>query len=496
MGTETFTAKGLMIKERNWLEVYDPWERWSSGAGMIPTLLDGAQFRPSKLLMTESVTQAPNAITEVELITEMDKYGIGTDATIAQHITTIQERNYATKDHQQRFHPTKLGIALCEGYNSMGYQLNKPALRAKMERDCNEIAAGRKTKVRVVADTLKTMKDCFQVVQNEVQKLDAAMARHYPLAGQNATTVNPSFSKCAAGHSMQLKEIVIVGGANLAQQGQQPRRNMMLFCATCNESLKLPFWGTPTAAANATKCSYCRYEHIIITGDDGRASTMCPYCAVNTPVAFTTALMKCPQCAVDGVQGGEQGEIMVKLASTGPMLCCTRGGSKGEGCPYKIWLPKKASKVEVLQDACNCALAGPSGCRNLRFTWESAGAVPPQMMGFQGPETDFCVLCDDDLHQYMGVSVPRVVRGAGGARGGVGAAARDGGGGTRGGGGGGAAGGARQQQQQQQRAPPPPRQNFVHNARPPQAANGNGPVLFCFRCNTGGHVVMQCPQGR
>ena len=56
-------------------------------------------------------------ILEVELISLMDRNGIGTDATITQHISTIQDRAYATKDHQQKFLPTKLGIALVEGYN-------------------------------------------------------------------------------------------------------------------------------------------------------------------------------------------------------------------------------------------------------------------------------------------------------------------------------------------------------------------------------------------
>lgn len=54
---------------------------------------------------------------EVELIALMDRNGIGTDATIAQHITTIQDRSYAIKDTGQKFLPTKLGIALVEGYN-------------------------------------------------------------------------------------------------------------------------------------------------------------------------------------------------------------------------------------------------------------------------------------------------------------------------------------------------------------------------------------------
>jgi len=47
----------------------------------------------------------------------MDRHGIGTDATIAQHISTVQERGYAVKDDNQRFRPSPLGIALVEGYN-------------------------------------------------------------------------------------------------------------------------------------------------------------------------------------------------------------------------------------------------------------------------------------------------------------------------------------------------------------------------------------------
>ena len=36
IASEEFTAKGLMILERNWLEIYQPWERWSTGQGELP----------------------------------------------------------------------------------------------------------------------------------------------------------------------------------------------------------------------------------------------------------------------------------------------------------------------------------------------------------------------------------------------------------------------------------------------------------------------------
>lgn len=31
IASEEFKATGLMVIERNWLEIYSPWERWSTG---------------------------------------------------------------------------------------------------------------------------------------------------------------------------------------------------------------------------------------------------------------------------------------------------------------------------------------------------------------------------------------------------------------------------------------------------------------------------------
>ena len=172
VGSEEFTAKGLIITEKNWLEVYAPYEKWYSGSGDLPNWQQHYSFTPSAFMMEGGRTQPPQFINEVELITEMDRHKIGTDATIASHIKTIQDRNYAIKDANQRFKPTNLGIALVEGYNSMGYQLNKPHLRAKMERFCQDVASGRKTKEMFLNETLKEMQECFAVVKNEAHKLD------------------------------------------------------------------------------------------------------------------------------------------------------------------------------------------------------------------------------------------------------------------------------------------------------------------------------------
>lgn len=42
--------------------------------------------------MVEGSTTAPSLLTEADLIALMDKHGIGTDATHAEHINTIKTR--------------------------------------------------------------------------------------------------------------------------------------------------------------------------------------------------------------------------------------------------------------------------------------------------------------------------------------------------------------------------------------------------------------------
>jgi DNA topoisomerase-3 len=58
----------------------------------MPEFNPGETHEPSKVFLETGKTSPPSFLTEPELITLMDKFGIGTDATIAEHIKTIQDR--------------------------------------------------------------------------------------------------------------------------------------------------------------------------------------------------------------------------------------------------------------------------------------------------------------------------------------------------------------------------------------------------------------------
>lgn len=84
VGVEEFTATGLIITDQNWLEIYQPWERWSVGQGELPLLQVGSRVTPTALVIKQGQTSPPIALSESELINLIHRNGIGTgtDATV------------------------------------------------------------------------------------------------------------------------------------------------------------------------------------------------------------------------------------------------------------------------------------------------------------------------------------------------------------------------------------------------------------------------------
>ena len=129
---EKFLTNGLQIIAKNYLEVYI-YEKWNAKEIHIYEL--GQTFDPTSIEMVEETTSPPNLLTEADLIALMDKHGIGTDATHAEHIETIKSRKYVGLRDERYLIPGKLGIGLVMGYDRMGFQMSKPHLRAELERD-------------------------------------------------------------------------------------------------------------------------------------------------------------------------------------------------------------------------------------------------------------------------------------------------------------------------------------------------------------------------
>ncbi|OLN93947.1 DNA topoisomerase 3 [Colletotrichum chlorophyti] len=233
-GEETFHARGLLVLERNYLDVFI-YEKWNDSA-QLPQYTQGEVFQPTEAMMTDGKTSPPGYLTEADLIALMDANGIGTDATMAEHIQKIQDREYVQlADGGQRgqggddddddqdgppspparggrggrgsrggrggrggrgassagrrglkvFIPTQLGVALITGFDRMEFEtsLSKPFLRKEMENKMKAICDGRMTKEAVLRESLGQYRQVFRDSQERLNVLKAACREYMSLGG-------------------------------------------------------------------------------------------------------------------------------------------------------------------------------------------------------------------------------------------------------------------------------------------------------------------------
>lgn len=172
-GGEDFYATGLVVLARNYLDVY-PYDKWGDKA--LPDFEEGQQFMPSVCELRDGQTSQPNLLTEADLVGLMDKNGIGTDATIAQHIQTIIDREYvvARKEGAVTYLvPSNLGIGLVEGYSRIGFErsLSKPQLRRETERMMVQVCNGTKTKAEMIDESVEQYKHVFVLARNNFNRI-------------------------------------------------------------------------------------------------------------------------------------------------------------------------------------------------------------------------------------------------------------------------------------------------------------------------------------
>jgi len=70
------------VLEKNYLLVY-PYDKWTGH--VVPEFEEGENFQPSVCELREGQTTKPNLLTEADLVTLMDKNGIGSSSKLDWH---------------------------------------------------------------------------------------------------------------------------------------------------------------------------------------------------------------------------------------------------------------------------------------------------------------------------------------------------------------------------------------------------------------------------
>ncbi|ABL78286.1 DNA topoisomerase [Thermofilum pendens] len=115
----------------------------------LPYVVEGEEVEVEDAKIEARTTQPPPYLSESELLALMKKYGIGTDATMQEHIHTNIERRYFVVKNK-RCIPTPLGRTLALALYETVPELVLPEVRGKMEASLSKIATGERTPEEVV----------------------------------------------------------------------------------------------------------------------------------------------------------------------------------------------------------------------------------------------------------------------------------------------------------------------------------------------------------
>lgn len=137
----------------------------------LPYLVEGDKLEVLEVKLQEKTTKPPPFLSESELLALMRKYGIGTDATMQDHIHTNIERKYFVI-RRKRCIPTVLGKTLAVALHDTVPALVVPEVRGRMEAELVKIATGEKKPEEVVEE----IKNEFLKYYDELKKREDELA--------------------------------------------------------------------------------------------------------------------------------------------------------------------------------------------------------------------------------------------------------------------------------------------------------------------------------
>lgn len=134
---EMLTVREMTVIEAGFRKVLEKHDD-KHGRKPLPMLTKGQTLTLNKWEMKEAMTEPPLRYSEADILSQMEKYGLGTPATRAEIIERLVETETVERKNG-RFYPTPKGKQLIELVNE---ELKSPELTARWEKELEAIARG------------------------------------------------------------------------------------------------------------------------------------------------------------------------------------------------------------------------------------------------------------------------------------------------------------------------------------------------------------------
>jgi DNA topoisomerase-1 len=175
-----FRASGRVMKFDGFLAVYE--ESRDEDAAIsaleadeekdftLPPLKQGESVRLLDLMPRQHFTEPPPRYTEASLVKTLEEKGIGRPSTYATILTTIQDREYVTKD-QGKFRPTELGTVVTDMLVKHFEDIFDIQYTARMEEELDEVEDGKMTWVEALDEFYKKFEKDLKKASKNMENL-------------------------------------------------------------------------------------------------------------------------------------------------------------------------------------------------------------------------------------------------------------------------------------------------------------------------------------
>ncbi|XP_041366537.1 DNA topoisomerase 3-beta-1-like [Gigantopelta aegis] len=369
IGAEKFSCTGKTLLDPGYTSVME-WQAITSDEVM--PIFNKEQIVPvDSVRLVEKQTSPPDYLTESELITLMEKHGIGTDASIPVHINNISERNYVNIIAGRKLKPTPLGIVLVHGYQKIDADLVLSTMRSAVEQQLNLIAAGKADFYAVKQHALDIfhLKFCYFV--ENIPGMDEL----FEVTFSSLADSGRPLSRC--GKCRRFMKLIQA----------KPCR---LHCPSCDETYSLPQNGN-IKLYKEIRCPLDEFELLLwTTGAKGKSYPLCPYCYSHPPFKDMRKGMGCNECTHPTCQHAvvRNGVAECMECDNGILILDQTSAPKWRmacnKCSVVINFFENASKINIRDNLCN-----DCGANIVEVGYKNKSPFPEECEEHVG-----CVFCD------------------------------------------------------------------------------------------------------
>jgi len=164
-----FEAQGSVIKFEGFLKIMGG----DIDEVIVPDVSVGQTVTLKEAVPTQHFTNPPPRYTEVSLIKTLEEKDIGRPSTYAPIISTIQDRQYVTKD-EKKLVPTELGNSVTDFLVGYFPDILELPFTAKMEQELDAIATGEVAWVPVIREFYTPFEKDLNAAYEKADKVKVA----------------------------------------------------------------------------------------------------------------------------------------------------------------------------------------------------------------------------------------------------------------------------------------------------------------------------------